>query len=233
VTLWPRCPYCGHDHDRWLLDLYSGAGGAAMGYHRAGFGVVGMDHRPQPNYPFAFVLGDAMDPNFWPPGPWCAIHASPPCQRFSKMSAVRYALRLAHADLLTPTRPLLEEAGLPWIIENVPGAPMRPDFLLCGCMFPELDARRLRRERWFETSWHGYALRAPCAHRGRAEGVYGYSGPRPGSGIYSGRLARWRAAMGIEWMTALELTQAVPPPYTEEVGRSLAAHLDQGSRRCA
>jgi DNA (cytosine-5)-methyltransferase 1 len=208
-----------------LLDLFCGAGGAAMGYHRAGFDVVGVDNRPQPRFPFTFIQADALAflaaANL---ASIAAIHASPPCQAFSRMT---HALgdSSTHPDLLSPTRGLLEARGMPWVIENVPGAPMRVDLRLCGCMFL-LDVRR---ERWFETSWRGFDLRQPCLHPQPVIGVYGYSGKRGGSGLLSGRLRTWSRAMGISWMTSPELAQAIPPAYTEYVGAQLLDHLRFGS----
>src|SRR5262249_43670921 len=138
----------GHAMRPRLLDLFSGAGGAAMGYHRAGFDVVGVDIKPQSRYPFEFHHANALDFTEWCPlvGRVDAIHASPPCQIFSV--ATQHA-RANHQDMLTPTRELLEHIGLPWVIENVPRAPMRADYKLCGCMF---GLGRLQRQRWFETS---------------------------------------------------------------------------------
>ena len=112
-----------------LLDLFCGAGGAAMGYHRAGFEVVGVDIAPQPHYPFKFLEGDALDTLRW----WMtssihdfdAIHASPPCHDHSTLSALHGKDKTG--ALLGATRSLLEQTGLPWVIENVPGAPMRAD----------------------------------------------------------------------------------------------------------
>ena len=150
-----------------LLDLFCGAGGAGMGYHRAGFDVVGVDIEPQPRYPFRFVQGDALlilQSRSWMAqlGPFDAIHASPPCQAFSVASKYRGTAD-RHEDLLTPARDQLKQTGLPWVIENVPGAPMRADFKLCGCVvgLPELE-----RERWFETNWQrDLDLRPPCSRR--------------------------------------------------------------------
>ena len=121
-----------------LLDLFCGAGGAAMGYHRAGFDVVGVDIKPQLRYPFEFHQGDAMT---WPLDGFDVIHASPPCQDHTRQFVPR-----EHGTgwMLAAIRERLTASGLPWIIENVPGAPMRADYKLCGCMF---DLPRLRRER--------------------------------------------------------------------------------------
>jgi DNA (cytosine-5)-methyltransferase 1 len=203
-----------------LLDLFSGAGGAAWGYHLAGFEVVGVDKRPQPRYPFAFVQGDALNP----PGrlsEFDAIHASPPCQAHSSAGLAAIATYGKHyEDLLTPTRALLIATGLPWVIENVPGAPMRADFCLCGCEFGLPD---LKRERWFETSWGGCPdLRTSCRHDGNTITITGHTPQRWAHGRRKGvTKAEREAAMGIDWMTVKELCQAIPPAYTEYIGRQL------------
>ena len=142
-----------------ILDLFCGAGGAAMGYHRAGFDVVGVDIKPQPRYPFEFVQADAMT---YPLDGFDAIHASPVCKRHS--AATPTWARKNHPNQIPPTRERLIRTGLPWVIENVPGAPLRPDLKLCGCMF---GLNELERERWFETNWATPELRSPCYHRRR------------------------------------------------------------------
>src|SRR5262249_58839899 len=109
------------------------------------------------------------------------------------------------------------------VIENVPGAPRRAELRLCGCMF----GLAVKRERWFEASPPLFDLRPPCQHPEPAVGVYGYGGVRGSSGRLSGRLNRWRQAMGIDWMEAQELTQAIPPAYTEHIGAQLLAHLTE------
>src|SRR5215467_701837 len=134
-----------------LLDLFCGAGGAAMGYHRAGFDVVGVDIKPQPRYPFTFIQADAMT---FPLEGFDAIHASPPCQAYIRSGMYD---KSRHPDLLPPVRCQLERSDVPWVIENVPGAPMRVDLKLCGCMF----GLGVARQRWFETSWHAFDLRPP------------------------------------------------------------------------
>lgn len=204
-----------------LLDLFCGAGGAAMGYHRAGFEVVGVDVRPQPNYPFAFEQADALKvlermPLFV--RGFHAIHASPPCQDHSKL---RNATKRLHgtADLLPQTRILLEQTGLPWVIENVPGAPMRADFRLCGCQFA---LPGLRRERWFETSWRGFEMRSPCSHTDQLVTVSGHGAQ--GWEYKKGRRTTQedrKRAMGIDWMNRDELAQAIPPAFTEYIGAQL------------
>ena len=225
-----------------LLDLFCGAGGAAMGYHRAGFEVVGVDIAPQKRYPFRFVQADALAYVREHGHEFDAIHASPPCQRYS-------ALRSRHGDrdypdLVAPTRDALNAAGLPWVIENVPGAPLLSPMLLCGTMFGLVtESGELWRHRLFETSWPCAVLTPPCHHTARPIRCYGGGGlysrnPPPRrvvgiSGHTGGRELRRagctprsgieerRAVMGIAWMTRDELSQAIPPAYTEFIGRFL------------
>lgn len=216
-----------------LLDLFCGAGGAAMGYHRAGFDILGVDIVDQPNYPFEFVRDDAVehlaaliDLDMIDESGFAAIHASPPCQDHSRLAA----LTGEHGTgwMLGAVRELLTWTGVPWVIENVPGADMRADFRLCGCMF---DLPGLRRERWFETSWHGFALRPPCHHDDETVTVAGHPGGssrRDGTRGFADT-ATWRRAMGIDWMTARELAQAIPPAYTEHIGAQLIDHLGRAA----
>jgi DNA (cytosine-5)-methyltransferase 1 len=193
-----------------LLDLFCGAGGAAMGYHRAGFDIVGVDIKPQPNYPFEFHQADAMT---FPLTGFNAIHASPPCQAFT---AARVIHNREHSDLLTPTRERLEASGLPWVIENVPGAPMRADVVLCGSVFGD---PRLKRHRWFEFFKPPTHMMHPCSHGRQIVSVFGHGGH-----VYHG-VAEWREVMGIDWMTRDELAQAIPPAYTEWIGAQLLTHI--------
>jgi len=210
-----------------LLDLFCGAGGAAMGYHRAGFDVVGVDKEAQPHYPFEFHQGDAMT---WPLDGFDAIHASPPCHDHS---ALRTATGLTHgtAWMLAGTRDRLLAQSSPWVIENVPGAPMRTDYRLCACMFGlRIDGWQLIRERWFETSWRGFELRAACHHVGTTVTVAGH-GAQGGhyetrNGIVPTQADR-KAVMGIDWMNRDELAQAIPPAYTEHIGAMLREHLTE------
>lgn len=194
-----------------LLDLFCGAGGCGMGYHRAGFDVVGVDIRPQKNYPFEFHQADAMT---YPLDGFDVIHASPPCQAFTTARVIHGN---DHPDLLTPTRERLLAHGGVWVIENVPGAPMRRDVILCGSQFPPL---RVRRHRWFELSHPIFDLMAPCWHKKTDVSVFGHGGH-----VYHG-VADWREAMGIDWMTRDELAQAIPPAYTEWIGRRLIERLE-------
>jgi DNA (cytosine-5)-methyltransferase 1 len=194
-----------------------------MGYHRAGFEVVGVDITPQPRYPFEFVQADALEYARQELRGWDgfdAIHASPPCQRY-----IRGGLQSeSHPDLLGPTRELLEQTGLPWVIENVPGAPMRPDAVLCGSQF----GLTIRRHRWFEFSWGEPILTLACDHSRPIHGVYGGLHGRRGAwpGMLPDTLETRRAALGIDWMTAAELADAIPPAYADLVGRRLLAQVE-------
>jgi hypothetical protein len=201
-----------------LLDLFCGAGGAGEGYRRAGFDVVGVDLEPHP-YPCGqFVEADAMDvlEDVAFLRSFDAVHASPPCKAFTRTGwAYRFGYHADHPDLLTPTRERLEVAGVPWIVENVPGAPLRPDALLCGCQF----GLGVRRQRWFELSWPYFELMPPHDHSRTAVSPHG----RPNR--HKGSAAQWRVAMGIDWMGAEDLAQAIPPAYTEHLGRRLFSYL--------
>lgn len=203
-----------------LLDLFCGAGGAAMGYHRAGFEVVGVDLKPQPRYPFEFHQANAMT---WPLGGYDVIHASPPCQAYSAMRTTWNA-RSDHPELVEPMRERLREVSVPWVMENVPGAPMDPLFLMCGSAFGlGIPGYQLRRHRWFEVSGF-WAMSLPCQHHGPVIGIYGDHGRdrrrKEGHGRYF-TLDERKAAMGIDWMARDELDQAIPPAYTEFIGAQM------------
>jgi DNA (cytosine-5)-methyltransferase 1 len=230
-----------------LLDLFCGAGGAAVGYRRAGFDeIVGVDIAKQPRYPFTFVQGDALEYLAAHGREFDAIHASPPCQKFSAMTRGRWKDR-SHSNLIATTREALGETGNPWVIENVPGAPLytMQTIQLCGTQFnlQTPEGSQLRRHRLFESPFI-FVLVTPCRHNdGSAIGVYG-GGQHPQrrrpatigvwghSGGYSRRndlhhygIEARRQAMGIDWMNSDELSQAIPPAYTEFVGRQLLAAL--------
>jgi DNA (cytosine-5)-methyltransferase 1 len=211
-----------------LLDLFCGAGGAAMGYHRAGFKVVGVDIEPQPHYPFEFIqadvfdfLNDASDPDHCPEhrGGYClnefdAIHASPPCQRYSRIAPKNGD----YPDLYVPIRTRLSFLTMPWVIENVIGAPYGYGFVLCGSMFNLV----VRRHRNFETSWlHLMGLRCDHARQGRPITVTGHGGGVPSRHSDRGVKAEWPEYMGMPWATPKECTQAIPPTYTEYIGKEL------------
>lgn len=210
---------------RKLLDLYCKAGGAGKGYYLAGFEVVGVDIEPQPRYPFEFVQADALDYAASYGWRFDVIHASPPCQAHSWASAgVRNSGKKEYPDLLPHTRFILNLTGKPYVIENVIGAPMLSPLVLCGTQF----GLRVFRHRQFESNVFLFAPGAKCNHRGLKVGfgendfvsVAGHGGDG------SNRFENWRAAMGIDWMTKTELTQAIPPAYTEFIGRQLLQQLD-------
>ncbi len=207
-----------------LLDAFCGAGGAAMGYSNAGFDVVGIDIKPQPNYPFTFIRADAIEflRELISVGPanlqFAAIHASPPCQFASKAKVLWDNL---HPDLLEPTRELLESSGLPYVIENVKGAPLYEPVVLEGQMF----GLNTHRPRLFETNWplEVPTLRltpGPMAKMGRPL--------RPGESVqvvgHFSDVDAGREAMGIDWMSRDELSEAIPPAYTEFIGKQLFRH---------
>jgi len=200
-----------------LLDLFCGAGGCSMGYHRAGFDVIGVDHKPQKNYPFEFVQMDALDYLKKHGHKFDVIHASPPCQRYSKATHGA-GTAMNHPDLVEPVRLVLQQIGKPFVIENVPGAPLIEPLKLSGMMF-DLDTIR---ERWFETVpaiWF-----TPVPVRKHANTAKQGTQPIVGEQYISvvghfSNVAYARRAMGIEWMTRDELAQAIPPVYTEYIGR--------------
>jgi len=203
-----------------LLDLFCGAGGAGMGYHRAGFEVVGVDIKPQPHYPFEFHQADALDYLRDHDG-FAAIHASPPCQQFTRAGHLMRAQGKTSdkPDLILATRWALMWRGLPYVIENVEGAPLIEPATVCGSAL----GLRVRRHRLFESS---LALESTvCRHReqGRPVGVYG----SPKDDIpHGGRTARdvpdAQDAMGIDWMPRWdELKESIPPKFTEWVGRQV------------
>lgn len=198
------------------LDLFCCAGGAGMGLHRAGFDVVGVDIDPQPHYPFEFHQADALT---YPLDGFDFIWASPPCQAHTLCQRIRDN---DHPELVGPIRKRLRAAGVPWIIENVVGAPLIDPIELCGAMF----GLQTYRHRLFECSFpiaappHPAHV-APVRKMGRP--------PQPGEfmhvvGNFSG-VKQAREAMGIEWMPRDKLREAIPPAYSEYLGRAALAHM--------
>lgn len=205
-----------------LLDLYCGGGGASMGYYLAGFDVTGVDHLPQPNYPFEFHQMKVEDINPEWARSFDVIHASPPCQAFTAYKR-RTNWVCTSENLIPATREALRRYGRPYIIENIPGAPLTRPVTLCGSMFG-LDVRR---HRLFETSFH---LPHPSCHHERQTPRFPCAGNRtnPRSTVEIGvwRIP-WRIqsdAIGIDWMTVPELSQAIPPEYTKWIGRKMYDH---------
>jgi DNA (cytosine-5)-methyltransferase 1 len=216
-----------------LLDLFCGAGGAAVGYHRAGFDVVGVDIEPQPNYPFLFVQGD------WHQMLWRLlhalpikyIHASPPCQRYSDL-ARRNGNADNWPDLVDEVRNQIY--AFPYVIENVEGAPLVNPTTLCGTMFPGL---RVLRHRLFEsnvplaTPAHGkhplvFTHDKRKSHYGKLDQDTSFVQVTGGG---NATVANKASAMGIDWMTGAELNEAIPPAYTEFIGRQLLEQLERAA----
>lgn len=203
-----------------LLDLYCGQGGAAAGYAAAGFDVMGVDIEPQPRYPYEFIQMDAL--HFLRTainGDWAAIHASPPCQAHSNAQRIQ---QRDHPELIGPTRELLEETGLPYVVENVEGAPLLDPIFLCGGMF----GLRTYRHRLFETNWklpqpdhpnHD----APQAKMGRPvrDGEFMHI-----VGNFS-NVDLAREIMGMPWANRDGLREAIPVAYGEYVGRELMVEV--------
>lgn len=217
-----------------ILDLFCGAGGAAMGYHRAfaDAEIVGVDINPQPRYPFTFVQADAMS---YPLAGYDFIHASPPCQDHSNVSGRNRKAKGTHGTgwMLNAAAERLRALDVPWVVENVDTAAMpaaADRFRLCGSSFG-LDVRR---HRWFVSNF--VVLSPQCEHHWQRPrfrsldskqqtlasvvGVHGHLN-------YPGEFALRCAAMGIDWMTNAELSQAIPPAYTEHIGLALTAHLTE------
>jgi len=204
-----------------LLDLFCGAGGAAMGYHRAGFQVVGVDIKPQPRYPFEFHQADALT---YPLDGFDAYHASPPCQGYS---ISRHMLWVKGGELLIPDiRQRLLRAGKPFVIENVPGAPLNNAIELSGMSF----GLKIIRRRLFELQGFDILL-VPSPRVETNYRVAGYVPYYHGTSVKRGHLPniwtkqRLQKAMDIDWMDIKEMTQAIPPAYTEYIGLHLMRHL--------
>jgi len=229
-----------------------------MGYHRAGFEVVGVDLAPQPRYPFEFHQGDALEYLAAHGHEFDVIHASPPCQAHTAMRHVAKNTRRkeadpTHVDRLSDTRAALRALGLPYVIENVPGAPVEACIMLCGTMFGlhEPGGAELQRHRYFETNWFS-GFTPQCMHLRRTISVVGDHARDPGMERRKYRpatitvtgntaqanvvhnqiretftVAEAQEAMGIPWMVMKELSQAIPPAYTEWIGRLLMESLGE------
>lgn len=188
-----------------LLDLYCGAGGAALGYYRMGFEVVGVDIEQQMNYPFEFYKADALE---FPLTGFDAIHASPPCQRWS-IATCASGTPDSWPDLIEPTRKRLRAAGVPYVMENVGQAPLWADIVLCGTMF----GLGIRRHRHFETNWL-YDPVPACKHQ-KDDQAFLHRDDIP-----------YLEKMGVYWMTVREMREAIPPAFTEWIGQKLMDYLE-------
>jgi DNA (cytosine-5)-methyltransferase 1 len=212
-----------------LLDLFCCAGGAAVGYNHAGWDVIGVDINPQPRYPFFFIQMDAIAAlDTMNLRSVDAIHASPPCQAHSDLQKQS---KLHYEDFIGPVRERLQAIGLPYVIENVEGAPLIDPVMLCGAMFSDL---RTYRHRLFETNWplvppphpKHTALTHTFDKRKRHHGA-----PVTDDTFFqvtgggNATVAQKSRALGIDWMTGKELNEAIPPAYTHYIGVQLAAHL--------
>lgn len=211
-----------------LLDLFCGAGGAARGYRNAGFQVIGVDYRAQPRYAGdTFIYADVYE---WLPlqdlGQYDIIHASPPCQRYSRLSAVTGG---RYPDSIARTRDLLNATRKPWVMENLPEAPLIDPIMLCGTQFDlcaEAETTRwLRRHRGFESTLPLQEPEACLCADVPIGGVYGNGGGGPGTRGFKFTPQQAREAMEIDWMTRREMSQAVPPAYTTFIGFQLKRML--------
>ena len=205
-----------------LLDLYCKAGGASKGYQLAGFEVVGVDIKKQKRYPYEFIQADCLelmkDMDFL--RSFDVIAASPPCQTHSITQHLRNAQGKStdKIDLIPQTREALVASGKPYVIENVPGSPLINPIQMCGSHF-ELKVRRHRR---FESNLP--LIGSPCKHKeqGKPVGIYGSMRDEiPGGGHTAKTIEQAREAMGIDWMIWGELVEAIPPIYTQEIGKQL------------
>jgi DNA (cytosine-5)-methyltransferase 1 len=205
-----------------LLDLFCGAGGASKGYAMAGFEITGVDLKHGKRYPYTYIRADAMevlqDKKFIKQ--FDVIHASPPCQTFSRTKHLRDAQgnTTSKQDLLEPVRNLLIESGKPYIIENVPGSPLIRPVQLCGSSFD----LKVRRHRLFESNMPLVGARCYHKKQGRPIGVYGSLRDNiPSGGKTAESIEEARESMGIDWMIWKELVEAIPPVYTKYIGEQV------------
>ena len=205
-----------------LLDLYCKAGGASKGYQLAGFEVVGVDIKKQKRYPYEFIQADCLelmkDIEFLKS--FDVIAASPPCQTHSITQHLRNAQGRStdKVDLIPQTREALIASGKPYVIENVPGSPLIKPIQMCGSYF----GLKVRRHRRFESNLP--LVGSPCKHKeqGKPVGVYGSMRDEiPKGGHTAKTIEEAREAMGIDWMIWGELVEAIPPIYTQEIGKQL------------
>lgn len=200
-----------------LLDLFCGAGGAAMGYYRAGFDdITGIDIVAQPHYPFKFIQADALEYLAEHGAEYDFIHASPPCQAYSRAGIQWRKAGKEYPDMVSATRKLLQSIGKPYVIENVSGAPLINPIKLVGAFF----GLKVRRDRLFETSFPVPFFLIPNNNKSN----FKMGRPlREGEEItpvgHFSNIPYARREMQIDWMTGKELTQAIPPAYTEWIGK--------------
>ncbi len=213
-----------------LLDLFCGAGGCGVGYHRAGFDVVGVDIAPQPRYPFEFHQGDALEYLAAHGKEFDAIHASPPCQAYSVTASMPNVKADNYPKLIEPVRDALMATGKPWIIENVIGAPLQYPVMLCGLMF----GLKVYRHRLFETSFfmlqppHEMHSKDSVTNSYRAYSSFGNGATHISMAGHNFKRVDAVAALNgdCEWMTREELAEAIPPAYTEWIGKQLIERME-------
>jgi len=211
-----------------ILDAFCKAGGAGMGYHLAGFDVVGVDIEPQPNYPFEFIQADAIEFILNRGKEFNALHTSPPCQEYSKSTAPQKAKGKTYTDLVAQTREALKKTGKHFIIENVPQAPVRPDVILTGNLF----GLEVLRKRYFELSFFMLSPAPEMEFRKVGKEICSIFGKASQDRCPVHRFGKktireaWAHSMRIDWhMTEAELSEAIPPAYTEFIGKHLITIL--------
>jgi DNA (cytosine-5)-methyltransferase 1 len=215
-----------------LLDLFCGVGGASVGYAEAGFEVHGVDLKHGKRYPFTYMRADVLEvlKNEEYIQQFDVIHASPPCQTHSITQHLRNAQgkSTSKIDLIPETRAALIASGKPYIIENVPGSPLIDPIQLCGSSF----GLRVRRHRLFESNMP--LVGSKCDHKlqGRPIGVYGSLNDQiPNGGKTATTIDEGRDAMGISWALWGELVEAIPPAYTQYLGKQII-NLPSDLRLC-
>lgn len=216
------------------LDLFCGGGGCSKGYADAGFEMTGVDLYPQPHYPYRFVQADWAEylAEHWQEFDF--IHASPPCQGYSRTKNLKTA-RKDHPMLIEPVREALQATGKPFVIENVEGAPLINPLMLCGSMF----GLGVLRHRLFECEPPIWFPPASCSHDGKVLPMWWKSRMRE---LLDGKVFRYitvagssylmpegKRAMGIDWMVRDELSQAIPPAYTLFIGAQVMQALGLAS----
>ena len=209
-----------------LLDIFCGAGGASKGYEMAGFDVTGIDLKSGKRYPFTYIKKDFKTLTVEDLQDYDVIHASPPCQTFSITKNLRIAQnkKTDKEDLLDVTRQLLIDSGKPYVLENVPGAPLRNPIQLCGSVFN----LQVRRHRLFESNMPLKGSGCDHKQQGRPVGIYGSLNDKiPGGGQTAKTIEIARQAMGINWMIWTELVEAIPPMYTEFIGKQVMTYLER------
>ena len=212
-----------------LLDLFCGAGGASKGYALAGFEVTGIDLKHGKRYPFTYQRRDFNTVTVEELQEYDVIHASPPCQTFSITQHLRNAQGKStdKLDLLEPVRNLLIASGKPYVIENVKGAPLINPVQLCGSSF----GLKARRHRLFESNMPLTGTTCNHKEQGRPVGIYGSMRDEiPQGGRTAKTMEEAHSAMGIDWMIWGELVEAIPPAYTEYLGKQLIKELSSGEQ---